>query len=54
MAFTEREESPVRADGGVVEASDEESDKEEECDCSEASDFPCWPCFRDGRKDLPD
>ena len=52
VAYTSREEPPLRADGGVVEASDEESQEEEQCDCSESSDFPCWGCFRDGRKEL--
>jgi len=25
-----------------------------ECDCTARSDFPCWPCYRDGRKQLPE
>lgn len=25
------------------------------CDCADLSDgFPCWPCIRDGKRDLPD
>lgn len=25
----------------------------DECDCLTLSDFPCWPCYRDGKRDLP-
>lgn len=52
-------EQPVRVDGGVtVEdfgADDSDDDRPEcDCDCGELSgDFPCWPCVRDGRRDLP-
>jgi hypothetical protein len=34
----------------------EHSDKsrETECDCDGLpGDFPCWPCIRDGQKDVP-
>lgn len=26
-------------------------DADDDCDCVE--DFPCWPCYRDGKRDLP-
>jgi hypothetical protein len=35
-------------DRGLIE------DKPEECDCGELSDFPCWSCVRQGRKELPE
>ncbi len=54
------------ADGGVSSASkpeendqrdDGESDDQEqpeECDCADLrSDFPCWECYRSGRRDFP-
>jgi hypothetical protein len=25
----------------------------EDCDCDGLGDFPCWPCVRTGRKELP-
>ena len=52
----------IVADGGRVQSklgdrvhtADESSD-ERECDCADLSgDFPCWECFRSGRRDLPD
>ena len=39
----ENDEAPT--DGNVVD---------EECDCGDLSDFPCWPCYRDGKRELPD
>jgi len=46
----------MRADGGaaVREDTTDHSDQAE-CDCDGLpDDFPCWPCVRGGRKDLPD
>lgn len=44
---------PVREDGGVIEVDQgTEQDTDEECSCEELTDdFPCWPCYRDGRRD---
>jgi hypothetical protein len=53
-------EQPVRADGGSATleefgSDDRDDDRPDECDCDELSgDFPCWPCVRDGRRDLPE
>ncbi|RKS81529.1 SWIM zinc finger protein [Haloarcula quadrata] len=50
------EETPKVAatDGGVTLDSFGADDRPEDCDCAELSgDFPCWPCVRDGRRDLP-
>ncbi len=47
-------------DGGVTLDSfgadgDHDDDRPEDCDCEELSgDFPCWPCVRDGRRELPE
>lgn len=42
------------ADGGTV-ASDGESDNEDECDCEDLDDeFPCWKCYRTGKRTLPE
>jgi len=53
------------ADGGVSSASkpkeneprdDEDNDQDhlDECDCADlGSDFPCWECYRSGRRDFP-
>ena len=41
---------------GSLEAfpSEDEDDTEpEDCDCDGLGDFPCWPCVRIGRKELP-
>lgn len=45
-------EPSTRADGGVaVEAEPDDSSKG--CDCDKLSDdFPCWPCVRDGKREL--
>ncbi|WP_190303868.1 SWIM zinc finger family protein [Haladaptatus sp. R4] len=44
-------------DDGTLEAfpsEDNEDDAEpEDCDCEGLGDFPCWPCVRTGRKELP-
>ncbi|WP_175609794.1 hypothetical protein [Haladaptatus litoreus] len=47
-------------DDGTLEAfpskddEDNEDDTESaECDCDGLGDFPCWPCVRTGRTELP-
>ncbi|WP_458188879.1 SWIM zinc finger family protein [Haladaptatus sp. NG-WS-4] len=43
-------------DDGTLDAfpSADEADAElEDCDCDGLGDFPCWPCVRTGRKELP-
>jgi hypothetical protein len=43
-------------DDGMLDAfpSEKEDDAEpNNCDCAGLGDFPCWPCVRTGRKDLP-
>ena len=42
-------------DDGTLEAfSSEDNETEpEDCDCDDLGDFPCWPCVRTGRKELP-
>jgi len=54
-------ETQARTDGGVTtEETGEEShpldaEEREECDCAELSNgFPCWPCVRDGKRELPE
>lgn len=51
----------LRTDGGAI--TDEPTDDDQplnaseyaECDCTDGSDdFPCWPCFRHGKKELPE
>ncbi len=36
---------------------DDETDEDDaepaECDCDGLNGFPCWPCVRAGRKELP-
>ena len=57
MAFeSDESKPPVRSDGGVVEVDQEaEKDTGEDCGCDDLSgEFPCWPCYRDGRRDLPE
>jgi|GEM_PF-544733 len=51
----------LRADGGVIAEERREDGagvieaEHEDCDCAELSDdFPCWPCVRDGRRELPE
>jgi hypothetical protein len=47
----------LRADGGTVreKASPLNAAELEDCDCENLSDeFPCWPCVRDGRRNLPE
>ncbi|GAA0197410.1 hypothetical protein GCM10009000_008870 [Halobacterium noricense] len=41
---------------GTLEAFPSEDDKDadpEDCDCDGLKGFPCWPCVRIGRKELP-
>jgi len=46
---------PTRADGGAVVEDRETIDSEdEECECDDLGGFPCWPCVRDGRRELPE
>ncbi|EFW92348.1 zinc finger SWIM domain protein [Haladaptatus paucihalophilus DX253] len=46
-------------DDGTLTAfpSDDETDENDtesaECDCDGLNGFPCWPCVRTGRKELP-
>ncbi|MCO8256786.1 SWIM zinc finger domain-containing protein, partial [Haladaptatus sp. AB618] len=43
-------------DDGTIEAFPSEDDNDAEpdnCDCEGLGDFPCWPCVRTGRKQLP-
>ncbi|GAA0250402.1 SWIM zinc finger family protein [Haladaptatus pallidirubidus] len=44
-------------DDGTLDAfpsEDSEDDSESEgCDCDGLDGFPCWPCVRMGRKELP-
>jgi hypothetical protein len=57
-----RQVSPARpvADGGTHAATEpdienSEPDPPARCDCTDLSDdFPCWECYRRGRKPLPD
>lgn len=50
----------LRTDGGTATASEGgnhtlDASKHAECDCAElAGDFPCWPCVRDGKRELPE
>jgi hypothetical protein len=32
---------------------DKDDVKPEDCDCNDLNGFPCWPCVRTGRKELP-
>ncbi|MFH5802202.1 SWIM zinc finger family protein [Haladaptatus sp. CMAA 1911] len=40
-------------DGPLEVFPSEEKDEPEDCDCDGLGDFPCWPCVRTGRKELP-
>ncbi|ELZ92884.1 hypothetical protein C440_12224 [Haloferax mucosum ATCC BAA-1512] len=51
----------LRADGGATtkriggESKPLDAEEHDECDCAELSDdFPCWPCVRDGNRELPE
>ena len=48
------------ADGGTqieteseTHVDDSDTDQPEDCDCDGLGGFPCWPCVRSGRRDLP-
>jgi hypothetical protein len=50
------------ADGGIKtqsstrrsSESEDGEDDDRDCDCADLSgDFPCWECYRSGRRDLP-
>ncbi|WP_423746695.1 hypothetical protein V5735_19445 [Haladaptatus sp. SPP-AMP-3] len=45
----------VTIDDGALNAfPSEDNDAElDNCDCDSLSDFPCWPCVRTGRTELP-
>ncbi|ELY77933.1 SWIM zinc finger family protein [Natrinema gari] len=47
-------EQPVRADGGTatLDSFTTEDTDEGKCWCDD-SDFPCFGCYNDGRRDLP-
>ncbi|MCO8256859.1 SWIM zinc finger domain-containing protein [Haladaptatus sp. AB618] len=42
-------------DDGTLDAFPSEDDEiePEDCDCDGLGDFPCWPCVRTGRTELP-
>ncbi|GAA0236721.1 SWIM zinc finger family protein [Haladaptatus pallidirubidus] len=43
-------------DDGTLDAfpsADEDDTDPEDCDCDGLGGFPCWPCVREGRKELP-
>ena len=43
-------------DDGALDAfpsEDEDETEPEDCDWDGLGDFPCWPCVRTGRKELP-
>ncbi|WP_435158696.1 SWIM zinc finger family protein [Haladaptatus sp. DFWS20] len=42
-------------DDGTLHAfpSRDDDTEPEDCDCENLGDFPCWPCIRVGRKELP-
>lgn len=51
------------ADGGTqadsptqdYEESEDENENDRDCDCADLStDFPCWECYRSGRRDFPE
>jgi hypothetical protein len=51
----------LRSDGGtategtVEKSTHLDADEQGECDCKDLpDDFPCWPCVRDGKRDLPE
>ncbi|WP_349292028.1 SWIM zinc finger family protein [Halobacterium wangiae] len=50
-------ESSTASNPGFSEASEDESKTDSsrvDCDCSGLSgEFPCWECYRNGRKELP-
>ncbi len=42
-------------DDGTLDAfpSEDNDAEQEDCDCDGLDGFPCWPCVRTGRKELP-
>ncbi len=38
---------------GELYRDDEDDAEPEECDCDGLDGFPCWPCVKSGRKELP-
>jgi len=46
-------EPAMKADGGLVEAEETDESDEEECWC-EDHDMPCFECFLEGRRGLPE
>ncbi|WP_348609989.1 SWIM zinc finger family protein [Halobaculum rarum] len=47
----------LRADGGTItdESPSLYESEPDECDCDDLHhNFPCWPCVRDGKRELPD
>ncbi|WP_158057940.1 SWIM zinc finger family protein [Halorussus halophilus] len=45
----------LATDGGVQTASpQDDSERPDDCNCVAGSDFPCWECYRSGRRDLPE
>ncbi|WP_266081509.1 SWIM zinc finger family protein [Haladaptatus caseinilyticus] len=51
----------LAADGGIqfeneteTYAEDSDSNQPADCDCDGLGGFPCWPCVRSGRRDLPE
>ncbi|WP_266083083.1 SWIM zinc finger family protein [Haladaptatus caseinilyticus] len=41
-------------DDGTIDAfSPEDEDEPDHCGCDGLGDFPCWPCVRTERKELP-
>lgn len=55
MAYvSEEQKEALRADGGMVEVEESaEQETDDNCSC-DGDDFPCWPCYRAGRRDLPE
>ncbi|MCO8242988.1 SWIM zinc finger family protein [Haladaptatus sp. AB643] len=54
-------EHSLVADGGTEverthdsDTEDSDTDQPAECECDELGDFPCWPCVRTGRREIPD
>lgn len=35
-----------------VSDGEQDREEEEECNCGSLIDFPCWPCYRDGKREL--
>ncbi|WP_227378367.1 SWIM zinc finger family protein [Haladaptatus halobius] len=55
-AFCKHMAAVVKASNdGTLEAfpSEDGEAEQEKCDCDGLNGFPCWPCVRTGRKELP-